>query len=389
MDDVFQSLDKIVAMALEDLRDELSEEVASILDSSFSIEITETDFVPHSGDAAITFPNLDARTQGTKLIETCVLYIDMRRSTVLNFAHRAATVAKLYSAFVRAMTRTARHYGGHVRGIVGDRVMVLFDTKDCYENAVNCGAAMNTISKYIINKHFKANEVKFGIGIDYGRMLATKTGIRKHGQEQANYRNLVWLGRPANVASKLTDAANKPEESVTVPNVRVAYRMQATIGELLGSNLGAPFGFGSNALSSLVQPPTSPFGALSPYLETTPLSNALQEAFGGTAQADGEWQWRDESLEGFLSQVEVEYVPSRLVHKRADFASFYLSSETKMVRGATPAILMTAAVWQGFKKAKPNSNIVKEPLFRKIAVEVSGYSGDVFGGDVVFAQLKE
>lgn len=376
-------------MSLEDLRDELSEEVASILDSSFSIDITETHFVPHSGDAAITFPNLDASTQGTKLIETCVLYIDMRRSTVLNFSHRAPTVAKLYSAFVRAMTRTARHYGGHVRGIVGDRVMVLFDTKDCFENAVSCAVAMNAISRYIINKHFKANEVKFGIGIDYGKMLATKTGIRKHGREQANYRNLVWLGRPANVASKLTDAANKPEESVEVPNVRVAYRVQRAIGGLAGANLGAPFGFGSNALSSLVQPPTSPFGALSPYLQPTPLSDALQRAIGASPPVEGEWQWRDESLEGFLSQIEVEYVPARMVHKRADFATFYLSSETKTVREATPAILMTAAVWQGFRKAKPNSNMVKTPLFRKIAVQVSGYSGDVFGGDVIFTQLKD
>jgi len=43
--------------------------------------------------------------------------------------------------------------------------MVLFDTQNCFENAVHCGVAMNTISKHIINKHFKANEVEFGIGI--------------------------------------------------------------------------------------------------------------------------------------------------------------------------------------------------------------------------------
>jgi adenylate cyclase len=153
-------------MSLEDLRDELSDEVSSILDGSFSISITSTNTVPHSDDPAITFPNLDARMQGAKLIETCVLYIDMRRSTDLNFAHKPRTVAKLYSAFVRAMTRTARYYGGHVRGIIGDRVMVLFDAQDCFENAVHCGVAMNTISQHIINKHFKANEVKFGIGID-------------------------------------------------------------------------------------------------------------------------------------------------------------------------------------------------------------------------------
>jgi adenylate cyclase len=352
-------------MSLLELRNELSEEVSSILDSSFSIEITETNTVPNSGDPAITFPNLDAETQGTKLIRTCVLYIDMRRSTDLNFAHKAHTVAKLYSAFVRAMTRTARHYGGHVRGIIGDRVMVLFDARDCFENAVNCGIAMNTISEHIINKHFKANEVKFGIGIDYGKMLATKTGIRRHGVEQANYRSLVWLGRPANVASKLTDVANKPEENVTVPSVQVAYNTQNSIGSAL---------FGSGLSGA---------GALSPFFAPTP-PTPLERALGG----GNDWTWRTESLHSFISQLDVQYVPSRVFHKHPDFASFFLSEETLKTREATPPILMTAAVWQGFKKAKPNSNSVQKSLFRKVDVRVPGYSGEVYGGAVIFPQLK-
>jgi adenylate cyclase len=354
-------------MSLQELRNELSEEVSSMLDSSFSIAITETNAVPSSGDPAITFPNLDAETQGAKLIQTCVLYIDMRRSTDLNFAHKPQTVAKLYSAFVRAMTRTARYYGGHVRGIIGDRVMVLFDARDCFENAVNCWIAMNTISEHIINKHFKANEVKFGIGIDYGKMLATKTGIRRHGQEQANYRNLVWLGRPANVASKLTDVANKPEENVTVPTVKVAYHAQSGIDGLLGSGLSTPSGF----------------GALSTFINPAPATGLLGALGGGS-----DWTWRTESLHSFISQLDVQYVPSRVVHKRADFASFYLSQETLKTREATPPILMTAAVWRGFKKARPDSASVQKSLFRKVEVRVPGYAGEIYGGDVIFRQLK-
>jgi adenylate cyclase len=210
-------------MGLKELRAEIDDEVSTLLGNDFAIEVTNTQYVPHAGDPAITFPDVTERSQGTKLIETCVLYIDIRRSTELNFSHKPRTVAKLYTAFVRAMTRVARHYEGHVRGIIGDRVMVIFDHVNCYTNAVNCAIAMNTVAKYIINKHFKANEVTCGIGIDAGKMLATKTGIRRHGEEQANYRNLVWLGRPANTASKLTDLANKPAESETNPTVRVAY----------------------------------------------------------------------------------------------------------------------------------------------------------------------
>ena len=68
-----------------------------------------------------------------KLLETTVLYIDMRRSTELSFKHQKHTVAKLYSAFVRAMTRCASIFGGEVRGIVGDR-LVLFEPENCFAN---------------------------------------------------------------------------------------------------------------------------------------------------------------------------------------------------------------------------------------------------------------
>jgi adenylate cyclase len=356
-------------MPLDHLRSELSDEVSSILDSEFSITITETASVPHSGDATITFPNLDAATQGAKLIKTCVLYIDMRRSTDLNFSHRPHTVAKLYSAFVRAMTRTARYYGGHVRGIIGDRVMVLFDANRCFENAVNCAIAMNTISEHIINKHFKANEVKFGIGVDYGKMLATKTGIRRHGEEQGNYRNLVWLGRPANVASKLTDVANKPGEYVTVPRVSVGFQGQGPFGGGLSGalplSMGGILGLGAGALS--------PFAA-----------SSLASASGGNTERT----WKTESLESFISQLDVRYLPTHLVHKHPDFSAFYMSDETLKTREATPPILMTSAVWQGFRKAKPNDVIVQKPLFKNVDVKVPGYNGSVYGGNVIFPKLK-
>lgn len=375
-------------MSLKDLRDELAEEVAAIFDGQFSISITETKIVPQPDDPAITFPNLDARTQGAKLITTCVLYIDMRKSTDLSFAHKPQTVAKLYSTFVRAMTRTARHYGGHVRGIIGDRVMVLFDVEDCFANAVHCAIAMNTVAQHIINKHFKANEVRFGIGIDHGRMLVTKAGIRRHGSEQGNYKSLVWLGRPANVASKLTDAANKPAEYEMVEKVSVAYdtraqpaRPSVSASGLLG--LGAvevstppPMGglLGLSAALGLGGTGTSPFGAL--YTSS------------GTSSSDG-WEWVTETLPAFLSQLEVHYVPSRITHKRPDFGSFVLKSDEVMTKASTPPILMTTAVWNGFKRAKPDSAAVRQSLFKRVSVKVPGYTGVIFGGRAEFPDLRQ
>lgn len=352
-------------MSLKDLRNKIDEEVAAIFDSAFSIEVTETNSVPQSSDPAITFPNLDSLSQGAKLIDTCVLYIDIRRSTDLNLTHRPRTVAKLYSAFVRAMTHTARYYGGHVRGIIGDRVMVIFDKDGAFGKSVDCAIAMNTISKHVINTRFKANEVTCGIGIDSGKMLATKTGIRRHGQEQGNYRNLVWLGRPANIASKLTDLANKPSEEIQVPMVSVAY--EEPQGGGLGSALSnySALSFGSLAppgLLGLYAPPSSPSPA---------------------------WRWVDEKPIDFLSNLESEYLPKRLKHKDPNFASFIQITKSVQIRQETPPILMTGSVWAGYRRAQPERVAVKKNLFKKLVVNLPSYAGEVYGGDVIFPGLRD
>jgi class 3 adenylate cyclase len=58
-------------------------------------------YLPETGEV-IPADMATPSTQGTKLIDTCVLYIDIRRSTDLNLSHKPVTVAKLYSAFVRS-----------------------------------------------------------------------------------------------------------------------------------------------------------------------------------------------------------------------------------------------------------------------------------------------
>jgi adenylate cyclase len=127
----------------------------------------------------------------------------------MNLCHKPRTLAKLYSSFIRSMARGSEYYGGKVRNIIGDRLMVVFDKENCYLNSIKTAILLNSIAQYTINKKFVHNDFKCGIGIDYGKMLVTKAGIIKYGHENENYKSLVWLGRPANIASKLTDLANK------------------------------------------------------------------------------------------------------------------------------------------------------------------------------------
>lgn len=315
---------------MSDLRDELSDEVGTILAKDFTVTATTTKTVPHSSDGAITFPNLDAKTQACKLIDTCVLYIDIRRSTELSITHKPQTVAKLYSAFVRAMTKCARHYGGHVRGIIGDRVMVIFDCDNCFRKAVDCAVLMNSTAQYVINKHFTRNDVQCGIGIDVGKMLVTKTGFRRRGVEQHNYKNLVWLGRPANVASKLTDIANKPSEGLNLEQMGVAYR------------------------------------------------NLL----------DNELNWTYEWPHNFVKNLTPNYIGG-ISHKNPQYVTHFHTKIYHETRARTAPILMTGPVYRGLRAESPDVDYVKAGWFKKVAIEVPGYTGEIYGGDVTFNAFKE
>jgi adenylate cyclase len=320
-------------MNLKELAKDIATEVEAILSNNFGIEVTNTVSVPHSDDQAITFPNLDQMRQGCKIIETCVLYIDIRRSTELNLQHRPKTVSRLYSSFVRAMVRCAEQYGGHVRGIIGDRVMVVFDASNCFTNAVHTAQAMNTVSNHIINKRFKNGEVSCGIGIDYGRMLVTKTGFRRHGVQRHNYRSLVWLGRPANVASKLTDIANKPASRRNDHAVQLGYHY--------------------------------------PYTD----------------------QWGSEtvSAETFINSLTVVYLQDGTRLFRHENPYVYSATNTTRaieITSKTPPIVMTKAVYDGFRAKNPEAKSIKENWYHRVSVTVPGYSDAVFGGAVEFADLK-
>lgn len=309
---------------------DINDEISIILASDFNIEVTNTINVPHSDDTAITFPNLDQKSQGTKVIETTVLYVDMRGSTALSLKHRSHTLAKLYSAFVRAMTKCADVFGGEVRGIIGDRVMILFNSPNCFTNAVDTAELVNSVCRHVINKHFSYNEVTFGIGIDHGNMLATKTGVYRRGSAQQSYRSLVWLGRPANIASKLTDQANKPAEHMMLDKVRVTFA----------------------------------------------------NCYGGTQSID---QWPSD----FTKQFYFNPQTGLMHHTDPAFISFQTLKENLLIRESTPPILMSKEVYDGFRAARPQAIELKNSWFKKVQVEIPEYAGEIYGGDIIYKIFSE
>ncbi|MGE7811259.1 adenylate/guanylate cyclase domain-containing protein [Lysinibacillus capsici] len=326
-------------MLMSDLKVLLQADVETILSSDFEIEITDTTTVPSITDEDITFPNLDTKIQKAKRIETCILYIDIRKSTELNLSHQPITLTRLYSSFVRSMAKSSEYYGGKVRNIVGDCLMVVFDKENCFKNAVNTAILLNSVATKVLNKLFKNNEVTCGIGIDYGKMLVSKAGIRKNGDENIPYKSLVWLGRPANIASKLTDLANKTivkEISYQTPIVREGYKY--------------------------------------------PLTNV--------------WGWYNTDLKTFLEENlkrdleirsgELGYKPVYR-HTKDFFETFYLTSmktsESSTIN--TPSILITKEVYEGFEKDNPEDDSIINDRWKKQSDELlKGY--EVYGSSLYF-----
>lgn len=196
----------------------LQDEVGCEVDSIYSHETIseETSVVPTVADSELTFPRHDDRKG--KSLETCVLFVDIRDSVQKNNDHRAPTLAKMYSAFVYGVLRIAKEYNGHVRNIIGDRVMVVFDKDNCCNNAVRCAGSILYFCKNKMGKTLPGDSFRCGIGIHYGTMNVIKVGLEIHSDENNDYKNLVWIGEPANLASRLTDMAGKKN----IPSIAIS-----------------------------------------------------------------------------------------------------------------------------------------------------------------------
>lgn len=313
---------------LKDLLTEISDDALLSMAEGFTVEITDARVVPSVDDPGITFEDLDLLEKKCKKITTCVLYVDLRNSTKTSdrFSHEDLT--KIYSTFVTSTIRACEYYNGYIRNIVGDRVMVLFNTSTCFTDAMNTAILLNTVVNHLLAKQHPNCGFKCGIGIDYGEMLITKTGVIKKGKENAPNRSLVWLGRPANVASKLTDIANKTSEEV---------------------------------------------------------EDTVQEGF--YYRAIDEWLWFEVSLKEFIKKLNPTYTGNTLTHKESNFLSFFLSSRSR--KSSNLPILVTQEVYDGFLKANPNDTSFKENRWVSYSKSIPGYKGKVWGMGDYFIAVDE
>jgi class 3 adenylate cyclase len=176
------------------LKDELEQAVSKIIRESWTERDGEV--VPEPED--LKLGNDAVNLQAT------VVYADMSSSTKLVDSHRPTRAAEVYKAYMVCAAQLIKFHGGTVTAYDGDRVMGVFIGDAKNSSAAKAALRINWALQSIVNPANKrvygdnAYELKHVVGIDTSPILACRIGVR-------NDNDIVWVGRAANYAAKLTE----------------------------------------------------------------------------------------------------------------------------------------------------------------------------------------
>lgn len=172
-----------------------------------------------SGDYEITegrsIPNVEDIQLGKfgREMELAMLFIDIRESTKITDGFRRTTAARMYKSFLWGISKIAIGNSGELRSFNGDGVLIAFTGDSKRTNATKAALQMSWFCKNVLkpkldtyfenNQQLKDMDFNFGIGIDVGKVLIVRGGIRGE-----NNNDLVWVGNATNYAVKLSSLSN-------------------------------------------------------------------------------------------------------------------------------------------------------------------------------------
>ena len=148
-----------------------------------------------------------------KLSQAVVLYADLDGSTAMVDNKYWWFSAEVYKTFLSAVAKIVKKEGGAITAYDGDRLMAIFFGAGSCDAAVRAGLRITWAVRYIINPAIKARYntdfvVRHTVGIDISDLRAVRTGVRGDN-------DLVWVGRAANYAAKLTTLSSEKPTWIT------------------------------------------------------------------------------------------------------------------------------------------------------------------------------
>ena len=185
------------------LADDVRKEVKDIMSTTFT-ERAGTK-VPEAEDVKL---GNDAVT-----LDGTVLYADLAESTAMVNNYKNWFAAKVYKAFLLSACRMIHNCDGTITAFDGDRVMAVF-IGDGKNSAAAKAALQINWARGMVNEEIKAKYPKTDfvmkqvVGVDTSPLFIARTGIR-------GSNDLVWVGRSANYAAKLSNLDNGYRSLIT------------------------------------------------------------------------------------------------------------------------------------------------------------------------------
>ena len=176
------------------LGDELRSDVAEMFSKQW--KTTDGQKVPGPGDIT-----LGANAATT--IDGVVLYADLDESTALVERKKETFAAAVYKSFLRCAARIIRSEGGTITAYDGDRIMSVFVGEFKNSCAARSALKINYACKNIIQPELKKiysksdYVLRHTVAVDASKLFVAQAGIR-------GSNDLVWIGRAANHAAKMT-----------------------------------------------------------------------------------------------------------------------------------------------------------------------------------------
>jgi class 3 adenylate cyclase len=183
------------------LKDDLVAEVKATFSKQWDVQ--ETQSVPAAEDLRLN------ANHAKDLSTATVLYADLDGSTNMVDNYRWEFSAEIYKTYLRCASQIIRSEGGVITAYDGDRVMAIFTGGSKNTSAVRCAMKINYAIVEIIQPVLKAQytttsfELNHVVGIDTSQLRTARIGVRGDN-------DLVWIGRAANYAAKLTNESGKP-----------------------------------------------------------------------------------------------------------------------------------------------------------------------------------
>ena len=193
------------------MSDDIASDVQSTIDTLWNRRIGRK--VPETEEVALA--------GGAVEIEATFLYADLANSSMMAKELDRRVAAKIVKSFLATSARIIRSCGGKIVSFDGDRIMGVFYGDSKNSNAAKCALQINYAVVKIIRPKFTSKYdsvsdasfvISHGVGVDTGTVLAVRGGAR-------GSNDLIFIGRAANLAAKLSDLRESPYQSFITASV--------------------------------------------------------------------------------------------------------------------------------------------------------------------------